>query len=232
MKNEMIHEEVFDVILKHAAADSFRRELDELEKESEAYRELQPTAAQKKSARKAYKQAMRKKVGAAVVWRRIAVAVLVLFCLSSAVMLTAPTVRAAVFDSISEFFHKYVLIHFAAESQEIQLGEYTLSYLPEEYTLVESKEKSTRSRYVFSNGSDELILECIQSSLSDLNMDSESRRLQKMEISGVPAFAFVSENEQQKTILAWGNSKESFLLSGKLPIAELSKIAKSLSVSS
>ena len=210
MKNKKLNEDLFEVMLESAVTDSFRHEMDQLDKESQSYLHLQPTEAQKKSEWKAYKKAVRKKAGAAVVLRRAAVAVLILFSVGSVLMLSMPTVRAEVFGAISGFFEEYVLVKFSEPSEEIVLGRYTLAYLPKGYSLTDSKELSLQSTYTFTRGSDTLILRCMKKSVSNVYIDTENHTVQKLEITGNPAYVLIPDDKQQNTILVWGMNSTVF----------------------
>ena len=228
MKNKKLNEDLFEVMLESAVTDSFRREMDQLDKESQSYLHLQPTEAQKKSEWKAYKKAVRKKAGAAVVLRRAAVAVLILFSVGSVLMLSVPTVRAEVFGAISGFFKEYVLVKFSEPSEEIVLGRYTLTYLPKGYSLTDSKELSLQSTYTFTNGSDTFLIQHTKSSLTDIYFDNENSKVQTLEINGDSAYMVLPESEEDETVLIWGNEEVAFYLTGNLSSKEMIRVAKSI----
>ena len=85
-----------------------------------------------------------------------------------------------------------------------------------------------QSTYTFTRGSDTLILRCMKKSVSNVYIDTENHTVQKLEITGNPAYMLVPDDKQQSTILVWGNEQYSFQLFGKLSSEEMIKMAKAL----
>ncbi len=161
MEKNKMNEEVFDAVLKSAFADAFRDELAGYERESAAYAHERPTAAQRRIERRAYESVGRARVGALAVLRRIAAAIMIVFGLAGAVMLTVPEVRAAILDAISQWYDLHISVdrekaeanpkrvkdlHFAAE-------------LPEGWTVTTDTKSKKSARYVLTDGNAVILLD-------------------------------------------------------------------------
>lgn len=226
--NNHANAELLDAVLKSAFTDAFQQEMADLEADAEQYKDRRPTEEQMKAERRAYKKSLRKPTRVWSVARRIAASFLIVLGLGGAVLFFVPEVKAAIVDTIVEFWDTHVSFHFSKSNVEIQLGEHTLYYLPKGYELTDAVELPSLREYIFSNKDDELILVCMKSKATPPKIDHEQKSIQHIEISDYEAYALIPNNPDESITIIWGNEENSFMLEGKISIKELIKIAKSL----
>lgn len=227
-KNTRASDELLDAVLKSAFTDAFQQEMAELEADAEQYKDRRPTEEQMKAERRAYKKALRKPVRVWSVARRIAASFLIVLGLGGAVLFFVPEVKAAIVDTIVEFWDTHVSFHFSKSNVEIQLGEHTLYYLPKGYELTDKLEMSSISKYTFTNGNKKIMLHCMSESVSTPRIDDEQHTIQSIEILDYNAYALIPNDTSRAIMIIWGNSTKSFMLKGYLSIDELTRMAKSI----
>lgn len=226
--NNHANAELLDAVLKSAFTDAFQQEMADLEADAEQYKDRRPTEEQMKAERRAYKKALRKPIQVWSVARRIAASFLIVLGLGGAVLFFVPEVKAAIVDTIVEFWDTHVSFHFSKSNVEIQLGEHTLYYLPKGYELTDKLETPVFSQYEFTNGSDSITLKCMKNDISRIETDNETCTIQSIEIPGYTAYALIPNTSQNILTVIWGNETQSNILEGHLDLKEMIKIAKSI----
>ena len=226
--NNHANAELLDAVLKSAFTDAFQQEMADLEADAEQYKDRRPTEEQMKAERRAYKKSLRKPTRVWSVARRIAASFLIVLGLGGAVLFFVPEVKAAIVDTIVEFWDTHVSFHFSKSNVEIQLGDHTLYYLPKGYELTDKLEMHSIGEYTFSNENDEIVLICMKESVSPPKIDDEQKSLQNLEIYDYEAYAMIPKNPEETSVVIWGNEKQCFMLEGKISLKELTRIAKSI----
>ena len=226
--NNHANAELLDAVLKSAFTDAFQQEMADLEADAEQYKDRRPTEEQMKAERRAYKKSLRKPTRVWSVARRIAASFLIVLGLGGAVLFFVPEVKAAIVDTIVEFWDTHVSFHFSKSNVEIQLGEHTLYYLPKGYELTDKLETHAINKYTFTNASHEIIVYCMTASVSPPNVDSEQHIIKTVDIEGYQAYAMIPNNAEDATVIIWGNTSESFMLKGTLPLETLLTVARNL----
>ena len=227
MSTNQIDNELFEVILQNAFSESFNRKLESYEASAATLSDAVPTRKQKKRAQKAYKRALRKPLNCIIALRRAAVAALIVFSILNALMLCSPKVQAAVKETIIGFFDKYTAFDFSNNDDFITVGTYKIGYVPSGYQLIESKTTKGYDKYTFSNGSDDIDLRIMSSSISEVGIDRENRAMKPVKIKDYVAYTLIHNDSNEPTIVIWGDENRSFFLAGKLSLSELTKIANS-----
>lgn len=227
--NNHANAELLDAVLKSAFTDAFQQEMADLEADAEQYKDRRPTEEQMKAERRAYKKSLRKPTRVWSVARRIAASFLIVLGLGGAVLFFVPEVKAAIVDTIVEFWDTHVSFHFSKSNVEIQLGEHTLYYLPKGYELTDTIKTASIARFIFTNkNNDEIILHCMADTVSPPDIDYERRTIRTVEIPNYEAYALLPDNTNDGIVIIWGDQTQSFMLKSNLPLDELIDIAKSI----
>lgn len=227
MSTKQMNDELFEVILENAFSESFNRELKRYESSATKLSSVKPTQEHKRCAQRAYKMKTRTPLNGVTVLQKIAVAILIVFSIWNALMLCSPTVQAAVKDTIVEFFDKYISFDFSKNDDFIIVGTHKIGYIPSGYQLTQSKTTEKYEKYIFSNGTGDINLRIMSSSISEVGVDSENRMMQPIKIKSYVAYALLHDDSDEPTIVIWGDENRSFLLTAKLNLTELTKIANS-----
>ena len=222
-----MNDELFEVILENAFSESFNRELKRYESSATKLSSVKPTKEHKRCAQRAYKMKTRTPLNGVTVLQKIAVAILIVFSIWNALMLCSPTVQAAVKDTIADFFDKYICFDFSKNEDFIIVGTHKIGYVPNGYQMTDSVKLERYEKYVFSNGANEIDLRIMSSSISEAGADIENQKTQPVKIKNYVAYALLHNDPNEPTIVIWGDENRSFSLTGKLSLAELTKIANS-----
>lgn len=234
--NEELNEGIFDAALKKAFCDYTDNLLDSFP-DCETLSEKYPLS--KKEERFFERITKEKKYGkplALVYLSRAAVIFLCFVTLAAAVMLSSPTVRAAVRNVFMQWFEKYTLFTFVqtepGKDDFQNVEDVKIGYIPEGYELgFEDKvpETITYIYYPIDHNPDLYIaIDISENGVTDVSLDNEHSDYTKMQINGHESWVIYDEKRTSGTVIIVGK-KISVSISANLPKFELMKIAENIS---
>lgn len=227
MINKSVDNAVLDTVLEKAFADAFVREMKELES-----MELEPKEIPEKYRRQERRYYRRKMRSGSQIWNvfgKIAACLLICLGLGISLVVASPSIRASVWDSVVEFYEKYVSMDFTYErGKSVQIGDYQLNYIPRGFLLGYAQDSRIGGKYRFVNvDGDFFIVSYYDMEKSKINYNNEGRDFIKTEVSGYDAYAIDYENGLVSLI--WQTSENIFTIEGNITYAEMKKIAENLS---
>ncbi|MDO4380436.1 MAG: DUF4367 domain-containing protein [Clostridia bacterium] len=233
--NEELNEGIFDAALKKAFCDYTDNLLDSFP-DCETLSEKYPLS--KKEERFFERIMKEKKYGkplALVYLSRAAVIFLCFVTLAAAVMLSSPTVRAAVKNVFMQWFEKYTLFTFVqtepGKDDFQNVEDVKIGYIPEGYELgFEDKLPKAFTYIYYSRDNDpnkDIMIEIIENGVVDTGLDNEYSKLTKTKINGHDAWINYSENNCAGTVILVG-TKITVQINAILPKEELVKIAENI----
>lgn len=226
MINKSVDNAVFDAVLRKAFTEAFAREVAEIE--------AQPSAAEslpekyRRAERRYYNKKMKKSSGTYAVLRKIAACILICLSVGFAALMAIPTVRASVWDSVVNFYEKYIKFDFnVTSSGEETIGEYTLGYVPDGFVRTSAVENSAKNKYRYENGEHYFAVGYYVSEESSISYDDEKGRVELIRIRDRDVYCIVYSDGS--TSIVWKVDKTVFSLGGNVTTAELIKIAENIS---
>lgn len=224
MINKSVDNAVFDAILRKAFTEAFEREVAEIE--------AQPSAAgalpekYRRAERKYYNKKMKQSSGTYAVLRKIAACILICLSVGFAALMAIPTVRAFVWDSVVNFYEKYIKFDFnVAAVGEETIGEYTLGYVPDGFVRTAEVEESMRNKYRYENQESYF---CISyyTEYREFNYDDENGQIHIIDVNGTDGY-FV-EYFDGTSALVWRYDNAVFTVDGDISVSEMVKIAEKI----
>lgn len=229
--NEELNEGIFDAALKKAFCDYTDNLLDSFP-DCETLSEKYPLS--KKEERFFERIMKEKKYGkplALVYLSRAAVIFLCFVTLAAAVMLSSPTVRAAVKNVFMQWFEKYTLFTFVqtepGKDDFQNVEDVKIGYIPEGYELGFEDKSSQICIYAYYLNEDGLVVSVFENGTTDLFPDNERSEYTKMNINGHESWLIYDEANVGGTIIIVGN-KISVTVDANVEKDELIKIAESI----
>jgi len=227
--NNKINNIVFDTILVHAFSDALDNEIEEIESKSDSNVKYFPKKEHEKQAYRLYKK-LYNKFNVYEFIKRTAVVILIIFTFGSVSIMLTPTVNASIRDTIISFMEKYMSFNFSSEDTEtLELGEYSIGYIPKGYTLDEANSNKQINRYKFHNSEKYLIFEYNYSDIISINIDVENTTSTKVKVKDYDAYFIVYDNGIPNRLI-WGNETITFKLIGNFNLNEFIKIAESINI--
>ncbi len=158
-------------------------------------------------------------------WRAVAM-IAIVFCLSFSAIMFQPKVRASVLDVFVTFFEDYLSINFGYNSPPVAfpLGDYTITYIPKEYGLVENKDTIISNFKSFSNGRDYIYIYHYN---TPVGLSEDNTRLSKITIGDMNGY-FLEYEEPESNNLVWGNENCHFSIKSTRSKEEMIKIAENI----
>ena len=229
-----VKEEVFDGILK-AALYEYIYDLDKSLPSDEEIAQMYPIS--RKEARKYKRIAKVNKYRApltVVYLRRAAAAVLVAVSLSFGLLATSAKVRAAIVDTVIEWYDKYIKIDFGNASDadtdtEIPGFEsLNINYIPDGFEQASSDESEYAREYLYTADNGDYVFIGIYSSEStQLAADIEYSEYDKITINGNEAYIMYDEVERMGAAVI-GNSEYTVSITSVSEKSDLIKILENI----
>ena len=227
MSKKSMNEILFDAALEKAFADAWEQEMKELEREELPAAEINPRHRRKE--RRAFARTQRRTSRLYEVSRKIAACLLIVLGLNFTAILVIPTVRAAVWDSVVEFFEKYMVFDFVhSDSDSVVIGDYTMEYVPDGFALLDAYEMRLYSLYKFSNLEGDWFNITYFSSEEQANLkyDKENCDVRKVMINGTEAYT-INHYDGTYTLI-WEINDIPFSLDSNIKYSEMKKIAEKI----
>ena len=225
MINKSVDNAVFDAILRKAFTEAFEREVTEIE--------AQPSAAEalpekyRRAERKYYNKKMKQSSGTYAVLRKIAACILICLSVGFATLMAIPTVRASVWDSVVNFYEKYIKFDFNVTSVgEETIGEYTVGYVPDGFVRTSEMETALKSVYMYENGQQQFSIRYRYAKDNTIAYDDEAGRIHVIEFNGIDGY--MVEYPDGAYALVWQHKNTVFTVDGDISVNEMKKMAEKI----
>ena len=164
--------------------------------------------------------------------RRVACILLVLVILFSGVMIVNTEVRASVIGWIKEQYDTFYHYFFPAETTTNEQVQYTLGWVPDGYTLVNSQATELRITQIYFGPSNQMIQFTYQqgTNASYAFFDAEAFTQHSIIVGGLNAEIYISTAQDSTNSIVWSDPDRGILFSVSAPLAEseLIKIAENI----
>ena len=229
--NVAIREQIFDIVLKEALRESMEREfkkIDEMvldephEFSPEFEKKMRKTinsVGRKDRIKKYARNCVKAVVSAAAVFGIVFV-----------VLLTQPSVFAAVQNVFRSVFDKYDKYEFVGEEltfdnfdNSIRLG-----YIPDGYYLSEGDYSTINVTLFYKNETNEIIFEYGIANFTSMLHDNEHNTYYEFEYNGTDYHYYESNDKDFESMLLWYENGYYFSIYAHLPKDELIKIAENI----
>lgn len=225
MINKSVDNAVFDAILRKAFTEAFEREVAEIE--------AQPSAAEalpekyRRAERKYYNKKMKQSSGTYAVLRKIAACILICLSVGFAALMAIPTVRASVWDSVVNFYEKYIKFDFnVAAIGEETIGDYTLGYVPDGFVRTDALETALKSVYMYENGKQQFSIRYRYAKDNTIAYDDENGKIHIIDVNG--ADGYLMEYGNGRHSLTWQKNGAIFTVDGDISVNEMIKIVEKI----
>ncbi|MCM1269873.1 MAG: DUF4367 domain-containing protein [Faecalibacterium sp.] len=229
-----LNEDIFDAVLQRAFCDYENEQLASYP-DCEILAKMYPLPKKEKQA---FDREVRKiKYGKSLVsvyLSRAAVVFLCIIALGTGVMMTSPTVRAAVRNVIVEWLDKYsvftILNTELGSNDFVSVEDVEIGYVPDGFELVDSDLSNADYMCIYSsctNKDNYYTVTVFENESNTIYTDNEHSKYQELLINNHESWLIYDEENKYGSLILVG-SKISISISGKLPKNELIKIAESI----
>ena len=233
-KDQSLKENVFDALLKTAFEEYSRAELDKLPSDAELRAMYPPQRELPKKLRRLEKRYARREPAVLFYFKRVCVILLVTLVAGTAILSTQPSVRAAITNTVVNWFEKYVEIIFVDNSLEgeteletFKTEKLQVGYIPEGYELTDEEDDTFINYKVYYNGSNSLCIDLYESDGTAPGYDTEHFECEEGYINGLRAYYFKGIDHFYNMII-FGNSEYFVSIAGELEFDEMVKVAENI----
>jgi len=231
MQKNNIDDKLFDAVLKIAAEEALRKDMEEMPSCEELNAQYKPSFELNKKIGKIISQHNRKEK--AFIWKKnamkVAVSVIVVIFISGTVLLSVDATRNYIFNAII----KWQEDHFSLEHDDNVLSSteiYRPKYLPEGFNEISSNvigEVVIRIIYQNEAGT-EIIFKQYPSQSFNMLADNEDKEYTTIKINGQETYFFEATKFDKNNIAIWESNGTIFNIASEVKISELILIAESI----
>lgn len=239
-----MNDDILDGIIKTAFEEYLDRELEKVPSDEELAKMFPVSQKSLKKAQRRLKEIKFRKSLPLLYLQRAAIVVLVCVTVCFGVFMTSEKVRAALVDTVVEWFDKYVTIDFSKQEPDETANESTdvestetitdmsslqIGYIPEGFELTSSTEENDHTReYKYTSTSGDYLKICIYSSEAfQASADIELSDYEKISVNGNDAYFFYNYEEGCGSI-TFKYNKYIVSISCILDKTELVKVAENI----
>lgn len=233
MKTKQMDDSVFEALFRQAIIDDYNEEIDSIPPKENLMEILSFSPEFELRVKRLFVREQRKDfLKKLLSYSKRAAAVLALATtLFFGVLFFSPEVRAAVKNTVVEWYDKFTTFIFQGEASVTgEKKEWQPEYLPQGYyeNLVEKLGKTTNLEYV--NDSDNTIYLSYrpEGNNTNISVDNENHLLESETINGHEAYIAKATKDDFENGVIWDMEGYTFSIWSKLPIDELIKIAQSI----
>ena len=222
-----INDSVFEALFRQAVIDNFLEELDSLPPEEElaklyTFSPEHETRMQRLFAR----EARRERTRAVIMWTRRAAAVFVIaVTIIFGVLMFNPQVRAAVVETVTEWYEKFV--RFTSNAPEMAKTNLEPGYIPDGFVEIVRDSDDIMTTIIYDGESDTIVFQSFRSSGS-LSVDNENNNYEIRKIDGIEYHVFTTSLDNGENSIVWDIDGQRYAIFSIISIDELLAIAISI----
>ena len=229
MSNRQASEGIFDALFGQAVIDNFYEELDSLPLDEELAEQYTFSQEHEIRMKKLFAREDRKeRLRDAVKWsRRIAAAIAIVVTLLFVSLMTVPQVRAVVFQTLTEWYEKFV--RFTSNAPEAEKTNLEPGYIPEGFVEFEREEIPMITIIEYASSDTGETIKFISSRASgSTSADNEGMVYTVIEVDDIEYHIFTSEDAISEHIIIWDKANQRYTLTSTILVEELLKMANSV----
>lgn len=224
---------VFEALFRQATIDEYNEEIDLIPPKEELIKTITFSPEfglkmKKLFAREKRRDYLKK---ALTYSKRVAAVFVITTTLIFGILLFSPEVRAAVKNTVVEWYDKFTSFIFQGEASDTNKKmEWQPEYLPTGYyeNFVEKLGKSTNIEYADPQGNIVYLSYRPEENDTNISVDNESHEIESRIINGQEAYIVKATSEEFENGVIWSMEGYTLSLWSKLSVDELIKIAQSI----
>lgn len=218
MQEKSQNEKLFDALLKVAAEEALKREMESLPSVEELNELCKSSVEMDERIKRLIKHSFRKKKRNRIIKKagKIAASVAITIAVLSTALLSVEATRNAIFN---------IFINWKETSAEIKFGDadentysiYKPTYLPSGYAEESTNKLGDMYTIIYKNDYDDTILfDQFPADDGGINLDNETLGLVKINISGNTAYLFEATSSDDKSVMIWEYNGMAFQITGNI----------------
>lgn len=232
-KEQQVNDIIFEALFRQAVIDDFDEKLDSMPTKEQLSKLYSFSPEFEIRMKKLFtKDRRRSFIRTGIFYtRKVASIIIIVLGLIFGTLLFNTEVRATVGKVFVEWYEKFTSFTYRDEETINEKKDWSLKYLPEGY-VGESYEVLGRITNIeFTNNKGDKIRFSYYSeeSITTISVDNENHEIDSYVILGNEAFTATATDNRFDNGIIWNADGHTFNLWGKIPIAELKKIAESMS---
>lgn len=234
MNIKQMDDKVFEALFRQAVIDEYNEEIDGFPDKRELMKIISLSPEFELRMKELFARDRRRDISLKAVkyGKRVAAVLVLAVTILSLVLLTNTEVRAAIKNTIIEWYDKYTSFIFPGQEETDDIGEikeFRFEYIPEGYSenWIEKYNKITDMEYINESGDTIYISYWPDSFSSNISIDNEHHIFENRVINGHEVYIAEATHEDFENAVIWSMEGYRFNIWSKLPIKELIMIVES-----
>jgi hypothetical protein len=227
-----INEKLFDILLKVAAEEVIKEEMDALASCEELNAMYKPSAILEKKVHSIISKASRpyRLRKAMRNFTKIAACFGLLFALSTVVLMSIEASRNHIINIFIGIQDDHVVFEFGQNGADPNISGIIMGYIPESFELINSQAFEDFSFLIYANHQGEQIIITREiASILSVAIDNEIRSFSSTRLNGQQAYLFEAIDDNETNILMWQLGNDVFAIESHININTLFEIARNIS---
>jgi hypothetical protein len=231
-KNITIEEKLFEAVLKVAADEALREEMEALPDNEELNKMYPRTKSMDKKAYAVINREQRaaKKKKTLRILAQIAAGCCIFIVASGIVLISVEASRNYILNYLIDMRGDYVAFEFGTDDTSTPEGNgFVFGYLPEGFELINSQAMENFITYIFTDETGHIII--FQRYIGDvlsIGVDTEYTEFSEIQLDGKPAYIFEASDESDHSMIMWEHGNDVISVSTSLEPETLIIIAENL----
>ncbi len=232
MQKDNIDDKLFDAVLKIAAEEAVKQEMENMPSDEELNAQYEPSHNLDKRIKKMIAQYYFK--GRVAKWRKtalkIAIGAAIFIIVSSTMLLSVEATRNYIFNAVIKWQEDHFLIENKDdENVDAKSSIFRPTYLPKGFKEISINTVGKLTRIIYQNEEGiEISLKQYPSKTSKTAVDNENKKFIIIKINGKEAYLCESMDIEKESILIWELNGIVFNISSEIGVEELILIAESI----
>lgn len=217
---------VFEALFRQAVIDNFYDELNSLPTEKDLADQFVFSPSHELRMQRLFaRDARRDRIQTAIKWsKRIAAIIVITLALFFGTLMLVPQVRAVVFQTILEWYDKYVT--FTSNVTDAEKSYSEPGYLPENYREVFRDSKDMGTLIVYMNDADQTVITFQSFRVTATTaVDNEMMEYSVAIVNDVEFHIFNMTDDSSENTVVWERNEQRYIITSTISTDELMKIA-------
>lgn len=227
-----LNDAILDAYINLALEENMRKELQDIPPKEELDKMFPVQKKYRNKILKAIKKNKHNGSTFAVYLKRVAVIALICFSSLFGGLLTNQNVRAAIKETVLEWYDKYIRFNFEASIDDnnfpTAVNDVDIQYIPDGFNIEYQDDAVNSKQFIYFNEEgNELVVDIMQNNVGAIMVDNENQTYEELIINDRNVHFFY-DNEENYGIGIVGNNKCVVSVQGHLPREELLKIFENI----
>ena len=230
-KTRDVNDEIFEALLKSAAQEAMKREMEAMPSCEELNKLYTPSDDLNKRVAKIIDSHERRYKNKRMIksFMKIAASFAILLTISTIALMSVEASRIFILNTFINIRNDHVAFEFGQNGSSIGTNNIVAGYIPSGFELTNIYALETIAMLIYSNEhGEQIIIGHFTADSISLGVDNENRKFSIVYLNDQEAYLFEALDVQDKNILVWYHGNDLFTITSTISVEEIFRIAENV----